>query len=102
MAVAHAADHDVAVVGLLGQQVLVRALGHHATAGDKYDVVGVVEPQGGHRGHDRGLPSAVVREPLSDPRLGVGVDGGRGLDQYEDPRACRERARQDDSLALAT
>ena len=40
-------------------------------------------------------------QPLGDPRLGVGVDGARGLDEHEHLGVGEQRAGQREALALA-
>ena len=64
------------------------------------DLVGVVEQQGRRRHDDGGAPGAVRPEPLSDPGLGVRVDGRGRLDEDEDLRVGGERAHEDESLPL--
>ena len=92
-------DH-AAVVRAVEQQVLVGALGDGLVVLHQHDPVGVVQPQRRHGG-DHGRPATTdVGHPLGDPRLGVGVDGGRGLDQHEHRRLGRDRAGQHDPLAL--
>src|SRR5262245_14789161 len=69
---------------------------------DERDPVGSVQYEWAGRDHHGRTPGAYVMEPLGDPRLGVGVDRRRGLDEYQYLRVGEERPGQHHPLALST
>ena len=60
----------------------------------------MVQPQRRDRRDHGRAPAAYVGHPLGDARLGVGVDGGRRLDQHQHRSVGRDRPREHDALPL--
>ena len=76
--------------------------GGHPTVLDEHDGVGAVEQQRARGDQHRGAPGPVRHQPLGDPRLGVGVDRARRLDEHEHLGVAQQGAGQGDPLALPT
>ena len=75
-------------------------IGRDAPVGDEHDPVGLVEHERARRHDDRRPSRAAVAELAGDPRLGVGVDGARRLDEDEDLRVREQRPREHEPLPL--
>src|SRR5690606_40956468 len=73
----------------LGEQVAVPAPGPDRAAVEEDDLVGVLQDERGGGEDDGGASTAVGRQPLGDPCLGVCVDGAGRLDEDEDRKSTR-------------
>ena len=93
-------------VGLAVDLAALHELGVATETGDAAvveheDAVGMLNGARTLRDDDLGRVGQVARQTLADKRVGLGVDGARGVVENEDLRALQQGARNAQTLLLA-